>query len=190
MQGQYASNIKSKHISLARDTVKLDSLSMVPNTMVLRTSAGQIVDTSAYDLLPFSSLLIWRKKPQADSVTATFRVYPFAYANRYFNKDHNAYLKANKNRAIMPFTYVPNEVSADKLIDFGSLDYNGNISRGVGFGSTQSVTLNSSFNLQLQGMLAKDLEVTAAITDNNIPIQPEGNTQQIQEFDKALLKHW
>lgn len=189
VQGQYASNIKTKTISLSRDTVKLDSLSVVPNSMNLRTASGQSIDTSAYDLYPFASLLVWKKKPQGDTaVVASFRVYPFAYANRYYNKDHAAYVRANRNHAISPFVYVPNEVSADKLIDFGALDYNGNFSRGVGFGSTQSVTLSSSFNLQLQGMLAKDLEVTAAITDNNIPIQPEGNTQQIQEFDKIFIQ--
>jgi hypothetical protein len=188
VQAQYASNIKAKSISLSRDTIKLDSLSIVPHTMVLRTASGQLIDTGAYDLYPFSSLLIWRKKPAGDSLTATFRTYPFAFANKYFNKDHTAYIKANKNHAISPFVYVPNEVAADKLIDFGSLDYNGNFSRGVGFGTTQSVTLNSSFNLQLQGMLTRDLEVTAAITDNNIPIQPEGNTQQIQEFDKIFIQ--
>lgn len=120
--------------------------------------------------------------------TATFRIYPFAFANRYFNKDHAAYLRSNRNRTLEPFTYTPNEVAADKLIDFGALDYNGNFSRGLGFGSTQSVTLTSSFNLQLKGMLTKDLEVTAAITDNNIPIQPEGNTQQLQDFDKIFIQ--
>lgn len=156
--------------------------------MTLRTASGQVIDTSAYDFFPFSSLLIWKKKPQGDSLSVTFRTFPYALANRYFNKDHQAYLKANKNRTVSPFMYVPSEVAADKLIDFGALDYNGNFSRGLGFGTTQSVTLNSSFNLQLQGMLTRDLEVTAAITDNNIPIQPEGNTQQIQEFDKIFIQ--
>ena len=190
VRGQYASNIRTRAVSLARDTVKLDSLSIVPGTMQLHMASGQAIDTSAYDFYPFASMLIWRHRPQgADtSATASFRVYPFAYANRYFNKDHAAYVRANKNHAISPYVYVPNEVAADKLIDFGALDYNGNFSRGVGFGSTQSVTLSSSFNLQLQGMLAKDLEVTAAITDNNIPIQPEGNTQNIQEFDKIFIQ--
>lgn len=188
-RAQYASNIRIKHISLARDTVKLDSLSVIPNTMVLKTASGRVIDSSAYVLYPFASILIWRQRPRGDSVAiATFRVYPYAFANRYFNKDHAAYIVANRNKLMTPFTYVPSEVSADKLIDFGALDYNGNFSRGLGFGSTQSVTLSSSFNLQLQGMLTKDLEITAAITDNNIPIQPEGNTQNLQEFDKIFIQ--
>ena len=189
VRGQYASNIKLKHISLERDTVKLDSLSMVPNTLSLHTASGQTIDSTAYDLYPFASLLVWRHKPQGDTMfTASFRVYPYALANRYFNKNHADYVKANKNKLLTPFTYTPNEVSADKLIDFGALDYNGSFSRGLGFGSTQSVTLSSSFNMQLQGMLTPDLEITAAITDNNIPIQPEGNTQSIQEFDKIFIQ--
>ena len=37
-------------------------------------------------------------------------------------------------------------------------------------------------------MIARDLEVVAAITDNNVPFQPEGNTQQVQEFDKLFIQ--
>lgn len=188
VRGQYASNIRTRSIPLNVDTVRLDSLSLIPHTLVLHSPDGQVLDTSAYDLLPFASLLIWKKKPAGDSVRASFRTYPYAFANRYFDKDYRAYLKANINRTMTPFTYVPAEVSPDKLIDFGSLDYNGNFSRGLSFGSNQSVVLNSAFNLQMQGMLARDLEVTAAITDNNIPIQPEGNTQQVQQFDKIFIQ--
>ena len=186
--GQFTSNIKAKYVALTKDTVKLDSLSLIPHTLQLRYADGTLVDTSAYEYLPFASLLIWKQKPKADSIAASFRVYPYAFANRYFNKDHRAYLKSNQNRVLSPFVYTPGEVSADKLIDFGALDYNGNFSRGLSFGSNQSVILNSAFNLQLQGMLTRDLEVTAAITDNNIPIQPDGNTQQIQEFDKIFIQ--
>ncbi|MES2620454.1 MAG: hypothetical protein V4615_06345 [Bacteroidota bacterium] len=169
------------------DTLLLDSLSVVPNTVVVRNSDGEVIDSSNYFIKAFESKLVWKNKPAADSVRIFFRTYPFALARETYNKSYREYQEASANTLIRPFAYRPDEVGT-KLIDFGSLDYNGSFSRGLAFGSNQSVVLNSLFNLQLSGMLTKDLEITAAITDNNIPIQPEGNTQQIQEFDKIFIQ--
>lgn len=182
-----ASNIRYKSYSLQGDTLKLDSLSIVPNTIVVRNGNGETLDSSGYTIRAFESKLIWKKKPAADSVKIFFRVYPFALAAETYHKSYSRYMEGNANALANPFVYNPEE-GGFKLIDFGSLDYNGSFARSVSFGNNQDVVLNSLFNLQLSGMLAKDLEITAAITDNNIPIQPEGNTQTIQEFDKIFIQ--
>jgi hypothetical protein len=63
----------------------------------------------------------------------------------------------------------------------------GSISRGVTIGTNQDFVLNSAMNLQLSGYLAKDLEIQANITDKNVPMQPEGNTRNIQDFNKIFI---
>jgi hypothetical protein len=59
--------------------------------------------------------------------------------------------------------------------------------RGFTVGSNQDLTLNSGFRMQLNGALSKDINVTAALTDENSPIQPEGTTQTLREVDKVFV---
>src|SRR5690606_16515804 len=75
--------------------------------------------------------------------------------------------------------------------DTEGIDKNGSLSRGMSFGNRQNVFVNSAMNLQLSGMITEDIELNALITDSQVPYQPEGNTQQIQDFDRILieLKH-
>lgn len=68
------------------------------------------------------------------------------------------------------------------------LDYNGSLARGISVGNNQDLVLNSSFNVQMQGKIGEDIEIVGAISDNSVPLQPDGNTQQLQELDKIFLQ--
>lgn len=68
------------------------------------------------------------------------------------------------------------------------LEKSGSIFRGVTVGSNQDLTLNSGFRLQLNGKLSSDFEINAALTDESSPIQPEGNTEKLQELDKVFIE--
>jgi len=69
-----------------------------------------------------------------------------------------------------------------------NLKRSGSIVRGVNIGSNKDMTLNSGLNLQLSGQLTDDLEIVAALTDASTPIQPEGNTQSLNEIDQVYIK--
>jgi hypothetical protein len=76
----------------------------------------------------------------------------------------------------------------NQLIETSKLTTRGALSRGVTFGSNADVGVTSDFRLQLDGQLANDIDLSAAITDANIPIQPNGNTQQINDFDRIFIQ--
>lgn len=95
----------------------------------------------------------------------------------------------NKSRVIkIENDYTQEEIDQRRFISSNKLEYTGSFSRGVNFGNTQDLVLNSNFNLQMNGDLGNGLFVRAAISDDNIPIQPEGNTQVLQEFDKVFIE--
>ncbi len=76
----------------------------------------------------------------------------------------------------------------DNIFSGTELEKSGSIFRGVTLGNNRDLTLNSGFRLQMNGKLSKDIEITAALTDESTPIQPEGNTQKLQELDKVFIE--
>jgi len=68
------------------------------------------------------------------------------------------------------------------------LQKSGTLIRGFTVGTTKDFSLSSGLRLQLSGNLTDDIEVVAALTDQNTPIQPEGNTERIDEIDKVFIQ--
>ncbi len=72
---------------------------------------------------------------------------------------------------------------------FGAdMQKSGTIVRGFTVGTTKDFSLSSGLRLQLSGRIAEDIEIVAALTDENTPIQPEGNTERLEELDKVFIQ--
>lgn len=69
----------------------------------------------------------------------------------------------------------------------GSLQRSGSISRGFQVGSNRDLALTSGFNLQFSGLLAEDVSLTGALSEESTPIQPEGTTQALQDVDRIFI---
>ncbi len=174
-------NIRSKKIATKQNSIQLDTFSIVPGSLIC------IADSSTYKLDYATSILYWKTKPSQDSLQFTYRVFPFSFVKKYQNKDYG--LNYDTNFAMQPYTYSATDVkNTGPFVDFGNIDYSGAFGRALSFGNNQDVVLNSQFNLQLEGDLGDSIKIRGAITDNTIPFQPEGNTQQIQEFDRVSIQ--
>ncbi len=72
---------------------------------------------------------------------------------------------------------------------FGSgMQKSGTIVRGFTVGTTKDFSLSSGLRLQLSGRISEEIEIVAALTDENTPIQPEGNTERLEEIDKVFIQ--
>ncbi len=187
------SNLRSKTIAVVADTLQLDSLSIVPESVVLTDAKGFPISSDNYKLLPESGQLILLPALVSDTsnrqntLLLHYKVFPFLFTKSYQHKDSRVF-KPDESGKINPFVYSgENKKNADFFASEG-LNKSGSISRGVAFGNNQDVVLNSNLNLQLSGKLTDKIGILAAIADDNIPIQPDGNTQQLQEFDRVYIQ--
>lgn len=78
--------------------------------------------------------------------------------------------------------------SINNFVSYNKLEYSGAYGRSLSVGNNQDAVLNSQFNLQVSGYIADSIKIEGAIADNTIPVQPEGNTQNLQEFDQVYIK--
>lgn len=173
------SNWRTHYVSTHTDSVQLDTLSVVAGSLTIEG-----VSATDYSLEPYSATLRWKQKPATDSVFVRYRVLPIAFTKQYYRKDRRLI------DSIIAFTYVPagDPATTASFVDFSPLEYTGSYGRSISLGNNQDAALQSHFNLQASGYLPDSIRLEAAISDNTLPFQPEGNTQRLQEFDQVYIR--
>lgn len=100
-----------------------------------------------------------------------------------FSKDTLDIVKVKKQILLEDAILAKNK----KTALLGDLDTKGSIIRGVTFGNNQGSSVQSSMDLKIKGRLSKDVSLIASIYDQNLPIQADGYTQTLDEFDKIYV---
>ncbi len=55
-------------------------------------------------------------------------------------------------------------------------------------GSNRGSTLDQSLEATVEGRLTPTIKVRALLSDNNLPIQPQGNTEELEYFDRVFVE--
>ena len=81
---------------------------------------------------------------------------------------------------------VPDKVMATGST--GQLDVRGSKTIQVSSGSRRDMVVDQNLRLDISGHLTPDISVRAFLSDDNLPVVPEGNTQQLRDIDKVLVQ--
>ena len=183
--------VRSTYIQNYKDTIHLDSLIIIPSSFEITNSTGQTLDTALYELIYSQSKIVLSKDiPQNYyPIKTNFRIFPFDLQKPYFHKKLDIKpINDAGNIDQMSYYRFSTQQKSTSLLGLDDFQKSGNISRAISVGNQQNVSVLSHLNLQIRGQISEELELLASISDDNIPIQPDGNTQQLQDFDKVFIQ--
>lgn len=188
LYAQSYSNQRLKRFYAITDTLKLDTLSIIPGSELIIDAEGRIIDSSYYRINYPNALLLpdQKLKAQGYSITATYRVFPLSFSKIYLNKDKGKLISPDSLLGRQSARYIAYKSSSKPFGD--NIEASGSISRGISFGNNQDAVISSGLNLQLSGEIDNHIMIEGAISDKTIPFQPQGNTQRLEEFDRIYLR--
>ncbi len=159
---------------------------MAPSLQV-KINQQALQEYAGFDFSSARNLLTLHVAVQpGDSVRLSYRIQPILLQPSYsfFDLDTLKTVQTLQDSLV-----VIRPIYQNPFADFGrQLQKSGSIVRGINIGTNRDLTLNSGLNLQLSGFITEDVEVIAALTDESTPIQPEGNTQTLNEVDKVFIQ--
>jgi len=185
------SNLRTRTLDARLPVQVLDTLTIAsPLISATDSATGQPLDAAFFSLennrLRIDTARLRQTAPAAEQLIVAYRVLPADLAAPLRRLDTTAIRRAMGDNDIA-FDYTPYSPET-KPWESSGLVSTGAYTRGLSFGNNQNLAFNSNLNLQLNGRLGNDIEITAALSDNSVPLQPDGTTRQLQEFDRIFIQ--
>jgi hypothetical protein len=185
-QGIKAQNTFRKVVMPYRDTIYIqDSLTIIPSSIIAFDDNKAKVEQFSFKNNHKNNYIFFPiPKKGIKTLHIHYRVLPYNLTSTFTHIDSGLVRSQQKDN----WLWQPlKESKKNGLPDQKGLNYAGTFSRNIAVGNNQDLVVQSNFNLQMTGKLSQDVEINAAITDNNIPIQPDGNTANLNQFDRIFI---
>ncbi|UMB59285.1 hypothetical protein MHL31_09355 [Lutibacter sp. A80] len=181
-------NHHKKTFIVKNDTIKIDSVSITPFNFKVFSKNNIRIDSSKYSIDFSKSLLVFNSKNDSifSEVIIEYTSYPDFLTKEYTVFD-NKLIVPNSTNQTQLYSLTTNEQKLP-FKPFDGLNTAGNITRGLTVGNNQNGVVNSSLDLQIAGKLSDKVTLKAAILDTNLPIQENGNTYKLNEFDRVFIE--
>ncbi|QXP63328.1 hypothetical protein [Polaribacter sp. HaHaR_3_91] len=170
---------------IKKDTIQLDSVALNPQKFKVVNAFSKEIPFSEYTI-DFSNAVLIIDSTKHTEITVEYFRLPDFITKVYTPFDDKFILPNGTNTGKLYSLTTNKKVSDIKLFD--GLQTKGFITRGITSGNNQNAVTNSALDLEISGKLSKDVTLKANIFDTNIPIQENGYSQDITDFDRIFIE--
>ncbi|WP_233131572.1 hypothetical protein [Tenacibaculum holothuriorum] len=182
---------RSKFFEVTKDTIQLDTLSINSQRFRVLNQEGKVIPTSDY-FIDFAKAKLFVKNEKYSQITVEYYRFPDFLTKIYAPFDDKLIVENSGNTGKLYSLTTNKKKSNIKLFD--GLKTSGFIARGITVGNNQNAVTNSSLDLTIEGKLSSKVSIRANIFDTNIPLQENGYSQNITDFDRIFVelfsKNW
>lgn len=177
-------NFKQDTILVMNDSLKLNAKFILPEKFKIQNENGELISDLFYKVDFTNGNLILDESLIGQKMIVQYFIHPDLQQESLFSKDTALIREPFQENKYYNLGLEKREVKKP----FDGLNSRGSLVRGIRFGNNQSASVQSSLDLQLTGQLSQDIGINAVISDNNVPIQADGYTQTLKEFDKVYVE--
>ena len=179
-----SSDFRSKKFIVSKDTIRFDSVPINPQNF--KVLAGQkILYPTEYEIFYNEALLIISAEKYQEITLEYFR-FP-AFITRTYSPFDKKFIVPNNSNTGQLYSLTTNKKTTELKL-FDGLKTSGYINRGITSGNNQSTVANSSMDINIEGKLSDKVAIRANIFDTNIPLQENGYSQSITDFDRIFIE--
>lgn len=178
---------KARKILAVRDTIAVDSVSVNAAFFKLLDKNQREIDTAFYHMDFAKGQLVLKPNFEhfSDTLTVRFLKFPESITRTYSVYNQSRVVKTETGQYRL---YEVSDNPYKKFTPFDGLNTSGSITRGVTVGNNQNTVVNSNLDLQITGRISDKVSIRASIQDNNIPLQSNGYSQKLDEFDQIFVE--
>jgi hypothetical protein len=178
-------DFRTQKFIIENDTIQLDSVTINPQKFRVKNNFLETIPSSEYSINFSEALLIINSKKYSEITVDYFR-FPEFITKTYAPFDEKI-IFPNGTKTSKLYSLTTNKKQPEiKLFD--GLKTKGFITRGITSGNNQNAVTNSALDLEISGALSKNVTLRANIFDTNIPLQENGYSQNITDFDRIFVE--
>jgi len=178
-------DFRSQKIFLKKDTIKFDSVAINPLNFKVLNRVLKTINPSKYKI-DFNNAALIIDAIAYPEITLEYFRFPNFITKTYTPYDQNLILPNDTNTGKLYSLTTNKKMSEVQL--FEGLNTKGFISRGLTSGNNQNAVTNAALDLEISGKLSDKVTLKANIWDTNIPIQKNGYSQNITDFDRIFIE--
>ena len=180
-----STDYRKRKIFVKTDTIQLDSVPLNSQRFKVLNIDEKVILSKEYQVDFNNAILIINSKKYKNIIVEYFRL-PDFLTKTYTPFDEKLILQNTGNQGKL-YSLTTNKKASDiKLFD--GLQTKGFISRGLTSGNNQNAVTNSALDLEISGKLNKNVTLRSNIFDTNIPIQNNGVSQNLTDFDRIFIE--